>query len=74
MTFVNNSTWRRIHKRARLPDGERDVVAVMKAENVPLVRRVRRKMISNATPHAFDFYKSFSDILMTMVWQPELVK
>ncbi len=72
--FVSGD-WKPLASLTReVPDGERDVVAVLKAEDVPLVRRVRRKMISNATPHAFDFYKSFSEILMTMVWRPELVK
>jgi hypothetical protein len=39
-----------------------------------LVRKVRRKMIANANQHAFEFYKTFTDILMTLVWRPELVK
>lgn len=55
-------------------DGERDVVAVLKPGDVPLVRKVRRRMIANANPHAFEFYKTFTDILMTLVWRPELVK
>lgn len=59
---------------SEVPDGERDVVAVLRPEDVPLVRRVRRKMIANANQHAFEFYKSFTDILMTLVWRPELVK
>ena len=56
---------------SEVPDGERDVVAVLKPEDVPLVRKVRRRMIANANPHAFEFYKVFTDILMTMTWRPD---
>lgn len=59
---------------SKVPDGERDVVAVLKPEDVSLVRKVRRRMIAKANQHAFEFYKSFTDILMTLVWRPELVK
>jgi hypothetical protein len=59
---------------SEVSDGERDVVAVLKQEDVPLVRKVRRTMIANANQHAFEFYKTFTDILMTLVWRPELVK
>ena len=58
---------------SEVSDGERDVVAVLKPEDVPLVRQVRRKLIANANQHAFEFYKSFTDILMTLVWRPEMV-
>lgn len=59
---------------SEVSDGERDVVAVLNQEDVSLVRKVRRKMIANANQHAFEFYKTFTDILMTLVWRPELVK
>jgi hypothetical protein len=58
---------------SNVPDGERDVVAVLKPEDVPLVRKVRRAMMARANLHAFEFYKTFTDILMTLVWRPELV-
>jgi hypothetical protein len=57
----------------KVPDGERDVVAVLQPEDVPLVRKVRRKMIANANQHAFEFYKDFTKILMTLVWRPDMV-
>lgn len=57
-----------------VPDGERDVVAVLKAEDVPLVRKIRRRMIANGNQHSFEFYNTFTEILMTLVWRPELVK
>ncbi len=57
-----------------VPDGEHDVVAVLRTEDIPLVRKVRRNIIRNANPHAAEFYDTFTAILMTMVWQPELVR
>jgi hypothetical protein len=39
----------------KVPDGEKDVVAVLKQDDLPLVRKVRRRMIANANPHATDF-------------------
>jgi len=57
----------------QVPDGEVDVVAVLRPEDLPLVRKVRRRFIANATPHAIEFYDSFTRILMTMIWKPEFV-
>ncbi|HEX8177802.1 MAG TPA: hypothetical protein VF543_22125 [Pyrinomonadaceae bacterium] len=59
---------------SEVPDGEKDVVAVLKPEDMLLVRKVRRSVIANANPHAIEFYNSFTRILMTMIWKPELVK
>ena len=57
-----------------VPDGERDVVAVLKPEDLPLVRKVRRLIISNGNQHSIEYYNSFTTILMTFVWKPELVQ
>ena len=57
-----------------VPDGERDVVAVLKPEDLPLVRKVRRLIISGGNQHSIEYYNSFSKILMTLVWKPELVR
>jgi hypothetical protein len=57
---------------SEVPDGEKDVVAVLKPEDIPLVRKVRRLVIARANPHAIEFYNSFTDILMAMTWTPEL--
>jgi hypothetical protein len=57
---------------AKVPDGEKDVVAVMKAEDSSLIRQVRRQVIAKANQHAIGFYKSFTDILMTLTWKYEL--
>ena len=57
----------------KVPDGEHDVVAVLRPEDLPLVRRVRRRIIANANQHAIEYYNSFTSILMALVWKPELV-
>ena len=57
-----------------VPDGERDVVAVLRAEDLPLVRKVRRLMIANTNQHAAEYYVTFTPILATLISQPELVK
>lgn len=49
-----------------VPDGERDVVTVLKAEDVPIVRKMRRIMIANANQHAAAYYVTFTQILATM--------
>ncbi|HZB43677.1 MAG TPA: hypothetical protein VE360_00465 [Pyrinomonadaceae bacterium] len=56
---------------AEVPDGEKDVVAVLKPEDLPLVRRVRRRMIARANPHAAEYYVSFTQILTTLISRPE---
>jgi hypothetical protein len=53
-----------------VPDGERDVVAVLKPEDLPLVRKVRRRIIANGNQHAIEFYNTFSTILMTLIKKP----
>ena len=58
----------------KYPDGDRDAVAVLKQEDIPLIRKVRRAFISQATPRSVEWYDSFTEILMAMVWKPELVK
>ncbi len=58
---------------SKVPDGEKDVVATLKTEDLPLVRKIRRHYIANASPHAIEFYHSFTSILMTMIWKAGLV-
>jgi hypothetical protein len=58
---------------AEVPDGEKDVVAVLTPEDLPLVRKVRRLIISGGNPHSTEYYKSFTGILLSLVWKPELV-
>lgn len=59
---------------SRVPDGEKDAIAVLKTEDVSLVRKARRFWASTGTPHAPAWYKSFTDILMAMVWKSEIGK
>ena len=59
---------------SRVPDGEVDVIAVLRREDLPLLRRVRRMTIASGNPHAIEYYRSFTEILLALVWKPELVK
>ena len=54
------------------PDGERDALAVLKEEDIPIIRKVRRFMMLSANQHSAEWYDSFTKILMAMVWKPEL--
>lgn len=56
------------------PDGERDVIAVMKDEDIPIIRKARRNMLRPSNPHSADWYDSFTKILLAMVWKPEAAK
>jgi hypothetical protein len=58
---------------SKVPDGERDVAAVLRPEDLPLLRKMRRAMMANANQHAFEYYTTFTEILMALVWRPELV-
>lgn len=55
-----------------ITDGEKDVVAVMKKEDIPLIRKARRVFAASANPHSAAWYQSFTDILQTMVWKTEM--
>lgn len=57
---------------ARVPDGESDAIAVLKSEDVPLIRKARRFWASTGTPHAPEWYQAFTGILMAMVWKSEM--
>ncbi|HWN11050.1 MAG TPA: HEAT repeat domain-containing protein [Pyrinomonadaceae bacterium] len=59
---------------SRVPDGEKDVVAVLKPEDLPLVRKVRRRIIANGSQHSIQFYNSFTSILMAFIWKPALTQ
>ena len=49
-------------------DGERDVVTVMRDEDLPLLRDVRRHIIGVANQHGTAYYASFTRILLTLIW------
>jgi hypothetical protein len=72
--FINGDPDGFLELVKKVPDGEKDVVAVLKPEDLPLVRKVRRRIIANGNQHSIEYYKSFTDILMAFVWKPELVK
>lgn len=56
----------------RVNDGEKDAIVVLKPEDTDLVRRARRFFASTGTPHAPEWYESFTSILMVMVRKPQL--
>jgi hypothetical protein len=57
-----------------VPDGKRDLVAVCTPEDLDMIRKVRRRYIAGNNQHAIEYYNQFSEILMTLLWKPELVK
>ncbi len=57
-----------------VPDGERDLVAVCKPEDLDLLRRVRRFYIAGTNQHSIEYYNQFTQILMTLVWTPDATK
>ncbi|GAC1446424.1 MAG: hypothetical protein NVSMB56_04960 [Pyrinomonadaceae bacterium] len=65
--------WNKFDKLVeKVPDGEKDVVAVMRKEDLPLIRKVRRIIIAKANPEAIEFYNSFTQILWTLVQKLEM--
>lgn len=57
-----------------VPDGEHDLVAAFGADDLPQLRAVRRRYAALGNQHAIEYYNQFSQILVTLVWRPELVK
>ena len=58
----------------KVSDGERDAIVVLKTEDLPLLRKVRRLRLSYCNQHAIEYYDDFTGIILTLVWKPELVK
>lgn len=54
----------------QVPDGEKDVVATLRSEDLPLVRKVRRQFIAGGNQHSIEFYQSFTQIIRTMMLKP----
>ena len=52
-----------IRLTTEVPDGERDLVAVMTSADLPMIRRVRRHYAANATPHLPAWYASFTQVI-----------
>ena len=55
----------------KAPDGEVDAVAMLRTEDIPLVRQARRKSISRSSQHALGDYGSFTKILWALMWKAE---
>jgi hypothetical protein len=50
----------------KVPDGERDVVTVMTAEDLPLIRKARRAMAASGNPHLMEVYPYMTGIICTL--------
>jgi hypothetical protein len=50
----------------RVPDGEVDALATLRAEDIPLLRRARRASISRCNQHAVSDYASFTAIIAAL--------
>ena len=73
--IVSKNSWKEFQALVeRVPDGEQDTVAVLKPEDLPLLRRVRRLRIAHANQHAIEYYNEFTAILMALTWRADLVK
>ena len=51
-------------------DSERDIVATLTTDDLPLVRKVRRQMIAGGNQYSLEFYDSFTKIIRTIVVRP----
>jgi hypothetical protein len=71
--LVNGKSQAFIMLTIEVPDGEKDLIAVMKSEDIPLIRKARRVFAASANPHSAKWYKSFTDILLTMISKSESV-
>lgn len=58
----------------KAPDGEVDAVAMLRPEDIPLVRQARRASISRCSQHAIADYASFTQILWALTWKAEASK
>jgi hypothetical protein len=65
--FINGNPQPFFELTREVPDGEVDVVATLTNDDLPIVRKVRRKMIASGSPHSIDYYLSFTKIIRTMV-------
>lgn len=52
---------------------EEEAVAVLKPEDLPLVRILRRMMIAGCNQHAIGRYNDLTALLMTLAWKRERV-
>jgi hypothetical protein len=51
-----------------------DAVALLTDDDLPLLRRARRKLATIGNFHAIGHYNEFTAVLMARTWTPELVK
>jgi hypothetical protein len=51
-----------------------EMVGALRAEDLPLLRQVRRPRMTYLSDEALEDYSVYSEILMSLVWKPEYVK
>jgi hypothetical protein len=61
--FLDNKPDAWISLTTNVPDGEKDMVAVMTNADLPMIRRVRRHYAANPTPHLPDWYSSLTQVI-----------
>ena len=52
----------------KVPDGERDLVAVLRPEDLPTLRSFRRRLMARCNPHALDWDQDLMRVLITLAW------
>jgi hypothetical protein len=50
--------------------GEDDLFSVMKLDDLPLLRKARRMMITSCSQDAIERYNSLTRVIVSMTWQP----
>ena len=69
--IVERNDWKPfMNQQVRVTDGEKDFVAVLRPEDLPLFRQVRRISASHCNQHTLDDYANFSQILLALTWSP----
>ena len=69
--FINGKPGLFLELVDKVSDGEKDVVATMTADDLPLLRKMRRRMIAGGNQHSIAFYDSFTKIIRTLVRKDE---
>jgi hypothetical protein len=58
----------------KVPDGEKDAVAVLEPRDLPLLRQVRRLRLASCNQHALEYYNDFTAILLSLVNKAQAAK
>lgn len=53
----------------KVPDGERDLAAVLQPEDLPVLRDFRRRLMARCNPHLLDWDQDLMRVLVTLTWR-----